>query len=517
VGDLGFWALAQEDPDHLAVVTPNGERLSAGQLLERSNQVVHGLRALGLEPGGVIATVLPNGVEMLELYLAALQAGWYLVPINHHLVTPEVAYILSDSDATVLVGHERFANVCAESATLAAIPERARLGVGAIQGFSSFAEMRAAQPTSLPAHRTLGDVMNYTSGTTGEPKGVHRPLSGATPEAAALGLCGVLFLFGITPGDGNVHIIGSPLYHTAVMRFGGASLHLGHAVVLMDKWDARSMLALIESERVTTSHMVPTQFHRLLALPDEVRARYDHSSLRHMIHAAAPCPVDVKRRMIEWWGPVIDEYYAASEGGGTAVGTAEWLSKPGTVGRPWPISEIAVFDEAGNRLEEPDEIGTVYMAMQSGGFEYHKDRDKTDRNRIGRFFTVGDIGYLDADGYLFLCDRKTDLIISGGANIYPAEIEGVLLAHPSVGDAAVFGIPDEDWGEQVNAVVEPSGDVTAGPELAADILAFCAGRLAAFKTPRSIDFIEEMPRDPNGKLYKRKLRDPYWAGRDRVI
>jgi len=301
------------------------------------------------------------------------------------------------------------------------------------------------------------------------------------------------------------------------MRFGGASLHLGHTMVLMDKWDAEGMLSLIETERVTTSHMVPTQFHRLLALPEDVRARYDHSSLRHMIHAAAPCPIEVKRRMIEWWGPVIDEYYAASEGGGTAVGTAEWLAKPGTVGRPWPISEIAVFDDAGNRLEVPGEIGTVYMAMQSGSFEYHKDKDKTDRNRIGRFFTVGDIGYLDEDGYLFLCDRKTDMIISGGANIYPAEIEGVLLSHPGVGDAGVFGIPDEDWGEQVKAVVEPAAGATPGPELAADILAFCAGRLAAFKTPRSIDFTAEMPRDPNGKLYKRKLRDPYWEGRDRVI
>jgi long-chain acyl-CoA synthetase len=468
-------------------------------------------------PGDVVATVLPNGSEALELYLAALQAGFYLVPINHHLVAPEIAYILSDSEAKVFVGHERFAEACAQAADQAGVPTAGRLAVGAVEGFGSFAEHRDAERTDLPEGRTIGDVMNYTSGTTGNPKGVFRPLSGADPEAAALGLCGILFLFGIQPLDDNVHIVGSPLYHTAVMRFAGASLHLGHTLVVMDKWDPAEMLALIERYRVTTSHMVPTQFHRLLALPEETRQRYDLSSLRHMIHAAAPCPVDVKHKMIEWWGPVIDEYYAASEGGGTLVTTTEWLAKPGTVGRPWPISEIAIFDDAGERLEEPGAIGTVYMAMNTGTFEYHKDKEKTEKNRIGRFFTVGDIGFLDEDGYLFLRDRKTDMIISGGANIYPAEIEGVLLMHPKVGDATVFGIPHDDWGEEVKAVVEPVAGVEGSPELEAEILAFCAGRLARFKTPKSIDFTAELPRDPNGKLYKRKLRDPYWEGRQRAI
>jgi long-chain acyl-CoA synthetase len=221
--------------------------------------------------------------------------------------------------------------------------------------------------------------------------------------------------------------------------------------------------------------------------------------------------------MIEWWGPVIDEYYAASEGGGTVVSTEEWLAKPGTVGRPWPISEIAVFDDEGNRITEPGVIGTVYMAMQSGDFEYHGDKEKTAANRIGRFFTVGDVGFIDEDGYLFLRDRKIDMIISGGANIYPAEIENVLLMHPKVGDVAVFGIPNEDWGEEVKAVVEPVEGAEPGPELAREILEFCAGRLAGFKTPKTVDFVEELPRDPNGKLYKRKLRDPYWEGVQRVL
>jgi long-chain acyl-CoA synthetase len=276
------------------------------------------------------------------------------------------------------------------------------------------------------------------------------------------------------------------------------------------------MLQLIERYKVTNSHMVPTQFHRLLALPEEIRHRYDLSSLQHMIHAAAPCPVDVKYQMIEWWGNAIDEYYAASEGGGTLVTAAEWLEKPGTVGKAWPTSDIAIFDDDGNRVEEPNVIGTVYMSMHSGDFSYHKDKEKTDSNRIGTFFTVGDVGLIDEDGYLFLRDRKIDMIISGGANIYPAEIENVLLGHPAVGDVAVFGIPHDDWGEEVKAVVEPSDGVEPSPALAEEILGYCATRLAKFKMPKSIEFTDAMPRDPNGKLYKRKLRDPYWEGRQKI-
>jgi long-chain acyl-CoA synthetase len=517
MGDLGFWALAQEDPDYVALITPEGAAVRAGELLGHANQLVHALRAQGLEPGDVVATVLPNGAEMLEAYLAALQAGWYLVPINHHLVAPEIAYILKDSGAKVLLGHERFADACVAAADEAGLPAAGRLAVGEVKGFSSYAEARDAQPTTLPGDRTLGDVMNYTSGTTGNPKGIFRKRLGVSPEEAALGLSGVLFLFSVQPHDDNVHIIGSPLYHTAVLRFGSASLHIGHTVVLMDKWTPEEMLRLIERYRVTTSHMVPTQFHRLLALPEEVRNKYDVSSLRHMIHAAAPCPIDVKHKMIAWWGNAVDEYYAASEGGGTLVTAAEWLEKPGTVGKAWPISEIAVFDDDGNRIEEPNVIGTVYMSTQTAHFEYHGDKEKTRKNRIGSFFTVGDVGLIDEDGYLFLRDRKIDMIISGGANIYPAEIENVLLSHEKVGDAAVFGIPHDDWGEEVKAVIEPAEGVEGDDELAREIMEYCAGRLAKFKTPKSIDFTNEMPRDPNGKLYKRKLRDPYWEGVQRSL
>jgi len=516
MAEHGFWNHAQRDPGALALVDSDGSTRTRGELLAACNRIVHGLRALGLGKGDCVAAVLPNDAALIELYLAVSQAGMYLVPINWHLAAPEIAYIVGDSEAKALVAHERFADTVTKAADELAFPAERRFAVGAIAGFRPFAELTAGQPDTLPAERAAGAVMNYTSGTTGRPKGVRRPLPPLDPETAATLLTGFFAMFGIKPEDGNVHLCGSPLYHTAVLVFASTSLHYGHAVVLMEKWTPEACLQAIERWRVTTSHMVPTQFHRLLALPEAVRRRYDVSSVRCMVHAAAPCPPDVKRRMIEWWGPAISEYYAATEGGGTLVGAEDWLKKPGTVGRAWPGAEIKIFDDAGNELP-PGQIGTVYMKLGAADFEYYKDKDKTRKNRIGPYFTVGDVGLLDEDGYLFLRDRKADMIISGGANIYPAEIESVFLAHPKVGDVAVFGIPHEEWGEEVKAVVEPAPGVAAGPALAAELQAFCADKLAKFKTPKSIDFIAEMPRDPNGKLYKRKLRDPYWEGRDRAI
>ena len=517
MAEHGFWNLATRYPDQLALVEPEGTAIAAGELLARANRLVHGLRALGLGHGDALATVLPNGTAALELYLAALQAGWYLVPINHHLTGSEIAYVVRDSEAKALVGHERFADACGAAAAELAYPEAARFAVGTVAGFRSYVELSDGQPDGPPSGRTAGQVMNYTSGTTGRPKGVRRKLIDADPDEM-MSLFGLyLMLFGIQARDANVHLCGSPLYHTAVLVFAGCSLHLGHTVVIMDKWGPEPCLQAIERHRVTTSHMVPTQFHRLLGLPEAVRRRYDLSSLRAMVHAAAPCPIDVKRRMLDWWGPVVWEYYAASEGGGTVVSPQEWHERPGTVGKAWPTSEIRILDEGGRQLPA-GEIGTVYMKLGGGqDFEYHGDEQKTRENRRDGFFTVGDVGYLDADGFLFLRDRKIDMIISGGANIYPAEIESVLLAHPKVGDVAVFGIPDEDWGEQVKAVVEPADGVSGGPALVDELVAFCRERLAKYKCPKSIDFIAEMPRDPNGKLYKRKLRDPYWEGRQRAI
>ncbi|MBI2709245.1 MAG: acyl-CoA synthetase [Actinobacteria bacterium] len=517
MSEIGFWNIAEQRPSDLALIDPDGRHVTYGELGAEANRLVHGLRALGLGTGDVVATVLPNGVEMYALVFAALQAGWYLTPINFHLAGPEVAYILDDSGAKALVAHERFADVAEAAAKEAALPAGARFSVGTIAGFRPLAELTDGQPATAPADRTAGAAMHYTSGTTGRPKGVRRRLPGVDPNMIGLGMAGFLGMFGIQPGDGHVHVVGSPLYHTAVLLFSSSSLHLGHPVVVMDRWDPEEMLRLIEAHRVTTSHMVPTQLHRLLALPDEVKRRYDLSSLRCMIHAAAPCPPDVKRGMLEWWGPVIYEYYGATEGGGTIVSPQEWLERPGTVGQAWPGAEIRILDDAGAVLP-PGEIGTVYMKLpEAAGFEYHKDKGKTEGNRRDGFFTVGDVGYLDADGYLFLCDRKADMIISGGVNIYPAEIEAAFLSHPAVGDVAVFGIPHPDWGEEIKAVVEPAAGVEPGPELTDSLLAHCGERLGRFKIPKTIDYVDELPRDPNGKLYKRKLRDPYWEGHERAI
>ncbi|MFQ5479366.1 MAG: acyl-CoA synthetase [Candidatus Binatia bacterium] len=511
--------MARHNREALALVAPDGTEYSRATLAASTNRLVHGLRALGLKTGDCVATVLPNGTELIELYLACFQAGFYLTPINHHLTAPEVAHIVGDSDSKLLVGHERFAPACTGAAEELRLDSDRCFAVGDVAGFRPYASISSGHSDAEPDNRSAGQVMNYTSGTTGRPKGVRRPLSGADPDIMGSMFAMFLAMFGIQPEDGNVHLCGSPLYHTAVLVFASCSLHWGHTVVLMDKWTPERSLALCEQYRVTTSHMVPTQFNRLLALPPEIRGRYDLSSLRTMVHAAAPCPPEIKRRMLSWWGPVIFEYYAASEGGGTLVTPEEWLQHPGTVGRPWPGADIKIFDDESKDGGEcsANQPGTVYIALGAQDFRYHKDERKTEDSRRGGYFTVGDIGYLDAEGYLYLCDRKADMIISGGVNIYPAEIESVLLSHRKVADVAVFGIPHDDWGEEVKAVVQPAEGVEADESLAEELGAFCEGKLAKYKRPRSLDFIEEMPRDPNGKLYKRKLRDPYWRDRRRAI
>jgi len=521
MASTGFWKLAAEDPERIALIGPDDDAHTAGELLAASNRIANGLRALGLHNGDTVAAVLPNGLEMVELYLAALQIGLYLTPINHHLVGPEIAYIVGDSGAKVFVTHGRFADEATAAVKELGFPEEASFAVAGDDGvvppgFRPFEELGAGQPDTPPPDRSAGATMHYTSGTTGKPKGVKRGLYDIDPDDMATLVGGFLAMFGALPHDGSVHLVGSPLYHTAVLMCMGCSLAVGHSVVLMDKWGPELMLEKIDRYGVTSSHMVPTQFHRMLALPEDVRAKYDCSTTRTMIHAAAPCPPDVKRRMIEWWGNSIWEYYAATEGGGSIVSAEEWLEKPGTVGKAWPSSELRILDDEGAELPVRG-IGTVYMALGMADFEYKDDQEKTNANRRDGFFTVGDIGYLDEDGYLFLCDRKSDMIISGGVNIYPAEIESVLLTHPKVGDAAVFGIPHPDWGEEIKAVIEPAEGIAPDQALADELHAWCQGQLARFKQPRTIDFVAELPRDPNGKLYKRKLRDPYWEGQERAI
>ncbi|GGK64181.1 putative acyl-CoA ligase [Sphaerisporangium melleum] len=514
MGSLGFWRLAQDDPGWIAAVDPDGTEHTAGELLADADRLVHALRALGLRPGDGICGLVPNGADGLTLYLAALQAGWYYTPVNWHLTGPEIAYILADSEAKAFFLHERYAEAGTKGA--AAVEPARRFSFGRVDGFRPVAELTAGHPGTPPPDRTAGATMHYTSGTTGRPKGVRRPLSGLDPDDAAELMTGLLRLFGITPGRPNAHLVTSPSYHTAVTQFGGTALHMGHTLVYMDRWDAEEMLRLCERHRITSSHMVPTHFKRLLSLPEEVRNRYDLSSLRWMIHAAAPCPVPVKWAMLEWWGDCVYEYYAATEGGGTVATPEDWKKHPGTVGSAWPFSALLIVDDELNPVPAGTP-GTVYMKMSGSGFEYKGDPAKTAAARLREYFTVGDIGYLDEDGFLYLCDRKADLIISGGTNIYPAEIENELILHPKVADVAVFGVPDDEWGEQIKAVVEPAEGVAPGPELAGEILRSLEGRLARMKWPRSIDFVTDMPREPNGKLLKRKLRDPYWEGRDRAI
>jgi long-chain acyl-CoA synthetase len=508
--DFGFWHFAQKDPSALGLVSPDGTEYSRGALFSESNQLVHGLRARGLKTGDAVAVCMPNCKELLSLSLATFQAGFYLVPINWHLSASEIAHLLQDSTAGVFVSDQRIAETASTAVELAGFNADNAFSIGRIPGFQPFDTLTIGQPDTLPDDRTSGAVMNYTSGTTGKPKGVQRPLTGIDPETGAQMATGLLQMLGSKPEDGNVNITGSPLYHTAVLVWANASLHLGHPIVLMDKWDAEDMLRLIEQYKVTTAHMVPTQFIRLLKLPEAVRHRYDCSSTRRMVHAAAPCPPDIKRAMIEWWGPCIYEYYAASEGGGAMVSPQEWLQYPGTVGKAWPNADIKIFDDAGRELP-PGEQGTVYMRLgDRGHFQYKGDEQKTRESRIDNYFTVGDVGYLNNEGYLFLCDRKIDMIISGGANIYPAEIENQLILHPKVADCAVFGIPNEDWGEEVKAAVQLSEGTSQSESTTAELMDFLGERLARMKLPRSIDYLSELPRDPSGKLFKRRLRDPYW-------
>ena len=516
MSESGFYQLAAADPARVAVVDPDHAEHTRGELLSAAHRITNGLRGLGLGTDDVIAVLLPNSADYLGILLAVLQSGWHLVPINYHLTANEVAYIVTDSGAKAFVAHERFADVATGVAEQVDVPSDALLSVGAIDGYTDFATFVAAQSDDEPPDRVAGGLMNYTSGTTGSPKGVRRPLPqiDADTQAAMFGFLN--FLFG-NDGPDHVHLAVAPLYHTAVMNFVQAALHHGQTVVLMDKWTPEGTLERIDRYGVTSTHMVPTMFHRLLKLPEEERAGYDVSSLSHVIHSAAPCPIPTKRAMLDWWGPVIYEYYGATEGGGTLATPEDWEKKPGTVGKPWPISEIKILDAEGNELA-PGEIGTVWMKMGDRTFEYHRDSKKTAStwNEQG-FFTVGDAGELDADGFLFLRDRTSDMIISGGVNIYPAETESVLLQHPDVLDAAVFGIPHEDWGEEVKAAVELGEGVEPGPETEQSILAFCAEHLAKYKCPRTIDFVDDFPRDPNGKVYKRRLRDPYWQGRESAI
>jgi len=495
---LAYWAARQ--PDVPAIVSPHGDRTFAA-LNARANALARALRSRGLVPGDAIALLVGNRPEFAEVVAAAQRAGLRFTPVNWHLTGDEAGYVVDDCDAKAFVADARYATSAARAGDCAP-GARVRLAVGgAIDGFESYDDVVAGYDDSDLDDPVVGSSMLYTSGTTGRPKGVRRK---ATPSAVGN-------LFRYRAGE-DVHLCTGPLYHAAPLAFSLVSpLHAGVGVVVMDGWDARETLALVARHRVTHSHMVPTMFHRLLALPDDVRAGADVSSLRLVLHGAAPCPVHVKQAIIDWWGPVLLEYYAATEGLGTFVTSEEWLTRPGTVGKPFVPGSIRVLDEHGDDVP-PGVVGTVYLKSLPGArFEYHHDPVKTESAYRGDFFTLGDVGRLDEDGYLYLTDRSSELIISGGVNIYPAEVEAELLAHPAVADAAVIGVPDEDLGETVMAVVEVRDGVETSDALAEELVAFCRDRIAHYKCPRTVDFVDALPRHDNGKLYRRLLRDRYRA------
>jgi len=502
--------------DQLALADEFGEWTWAEFDL-RANRLVHALRGLGIGLGDTIALLGNNRHEWVETVTVGTSIGSIVVPINWHFSADEVAYVLENSEATVLVADAEFAETARDAAQRAGIQIRIAFG-GPIEGFVDYDELLDAASADEPADLVAGSTMFYTSGTTGRPKGVRSTAFPAGGDVAeSLGRLEFLMALYQAPIDGVV-LCNAPLYHAGPLACCFVPFACGATLVLRRKWDGEETLRLIDDYGVTNYYAVPTHFTRLLRLPEPVREQFSGASLRWVMHTAAPCPPETKRQMIEWWGPVINEIYGASEGAGVAtfVGSEDWLARPGTVGTALPICEVLVVDDAGHVLG-PGETGQIYLRSLIGSdFEYVGDADKTESVHLEPgVFSFGDVGHLDRDGFLFLSDRKIDMIISGGVNIYPAEIEAVLATHPLVVDVGVFGVPNEEFGEEVKAAVElvPGTD----PDHAeAELRRLCASALAGYMAPRSYDF-GPLPRTATGKLPKRQLRAPYWADAGRSI
>lgn len=499
---------ARIGPDAPAVIlTGSGARRTWAELDDRSTRLANFWRSQGLGVGDHVALLMENVLEFPEVCWAAERSGLFYTPINSHLTAREAAFILSDCGARSLVTTNARAPVAA--AARASAPRVASaLCVGGSEGFLDYEEALGAASAEPLADETAGSAMLYSSGTTGTPKGIVRPLSGRHPgEVSGIGLALQLVFGG---RQGMRYLSPAPLYHSAPLSFAMGTLRLGGTLHVMERFDAEAALAAIERHGITHSQWVPTMFRRMLDLPESARARYDLSSHECAVHGAAPCPVPLKRQMIDWWGPILWEYYAGTEGpGSTVVGSEEWLRKPGTVGR-LATGVVHILDDHGNELPR-GEAGTIYFeSPTAASFTYHGDPARTAASRTDRgWATMGDIGYLDEDGYLFLTDRKAFMIISGGVNVYPQEVENLLAGHPDVADVAVFGVPDSDMGEVVKAVVQPAAGVEPTPALASALIAYCRAHLATIKCPRSVDFETALPRLPTGKLHKAALRDRY--------
>jgi long-chain acyl-CoA synthetase len=499
---MSYSLWAEVHGDKVAIYDPIGTR-TFRQLNEASNQIVRLLRERGIKEGDAVALLCSNRAEFVEVMSACLRGGYRLTPVNWHLNADEVEYIINDCDAKALFAETRYPS--AISAQAPAVALKVSIGEDA-DGFEPYTKLLPQFDASDILDPTPGSSMLYTSGTTGRPKGVYRR------NQLAMGMVNV--------GEPNdVQLCAGPAYHAAPLAFDvRASMVMGIPLVFLDRWDSEGVLRTIQERKVTRAHLVPIMFQRLLNLPEDVRKKYDVSSLRYIIHGAAPCPPEVKKAMIDWVGPIINEYYAGSEGGaGFVVSSEEWLKKPGTVGKLPDPGAMKILDDDGN--EVPQGVsGTLYFRVSPiAPFEYYKDPAKTAAAHREGYFTLGDVGYLDEDGYLFLTGRTAECIISGGVNIYPQEIDNELIKHPAVEDACTIGVPNEEWGEEVKSVLTLNPGYAPSEDLAADITKFARDHLAGFKVPRSIEFVDELPRSPAGKIQRKKVREPYWAGRARAI
>jgi long-chain acyl-CoA synthetase len=515
--------MSDNKPLFLGIISGERRRGHA-EVAERAARMAGGFEKLGVTQSDSLCILMRNDIAFIESAYAAMQLGAYAVPINWHFKPEEINYILQDSDTRVLIGHadllHQLRDAVPSGVAVLSVPTPREILSNykidpshlAMPDFAIDLEtwLQRQQPYDGPA-RSQPQNMIYTSGTTGHPKGVRR--QAPTPQQSASAERMRAMIYGLKPGARA--LLPGPLYHSAPNSFGLRSGRLGGALVLMPRFEPEELLRLVEVEMIDTIFMVPTMFIRLMKLPESVRSKYDISSLRHVIHAAAPCPTDVKRAMIEWWGPVIYEFYGSTESGAVTFANSEdALKKPGTVGKIAPGAELRFIGEDGSALP-PGEIGEIYSRIaDSPDFTYHNKPEKRAEIERDGFITSGDVGYIDEDGYVFICDRKRDMVISGGVNIYPAEIEAVLHAFPGVHDCAVFGIPHDEFGEALMAVVEPEPGVTL--EIS-DLRAYLKTSLADYKVPKQIDILKELPREDSGKIFKRRLRDPYWVRAGRRI